>query len=349
VLEQLWLGFIGLRWYEWKTIIVDSKPEVVARRREDEYNPETGQMLVTDENGNMKLFYKDEDGNLRVKEKDQDGNILDRNPNPSEYFNEVRTYKEQANLEGARLREVIDIKEALKDFKRAENNKTEYLDSSRSEEYKVILNGISDSGNQSSNIDLNKPLFGIGKYYLEDKSIGGEKRFLFAKEGANFINSASQSNPGWHKYTQEATAETLARALKTWEKKSPDTLFYINDLSWRTKEKGGRQGLNHHPNGTEIDMKFLSKKEPSLPSGKFNSPQNNYDRQMTIEFINDMQKSLPKGYKLFVKFGDDSMEKALKKNKFIDFHYDDTGKHDDHLHFQVMKISDTDRMIREIK
>lgn len=56
-------------------------------------------MLVTDENGNMKLFYKDENGTLRVKEKDFDGYILDRNPNPTEYFNEVRIYNEQANLE----------------------------------------------------------------------------------------------------------------------------------------------------------------------------------------------------------------------------------------------------------
>jgi hypothetical protein len=44
-------------------------PEAVARRREDEYDPETGQMLVTDVNGNMKLFYKDEDGNLASKRK----------------------------------------------------------------------------------------------------------------------------------------------------------------------------------------------------------------------------------------------------------------------------------------
>jgi hypothetical protein len=56
----------------------------------------------------MKLFYKDENGNLRVKEKDFDGNILDRNPNPTEYFNEVRIYNESANSEGVKLREVID-------------------------------------------------------------------------------------------------------------------------------------------------------------------------------------------------------------------------------------------------
>jgi hypothetical protein len=57
----------------------------------------------------MKLFYKDENGNLRVKEKDFDGNVLYRNPNPTEYFNEVRIYNEQANLEGTRFREVNDL------------------------------------------------------------------------------------------------------------------------------------------------------------------------------------------------------------------------------------------------
>lgn len=144
-------------------------------------------------------------------------------------------------------------------------------------------------------------------------------------------------------------SRNFSKSIKDLEKKSPDTLFHINDFSCRTKENGGRQGLNHHANGTEIDMKFLSKNEPSLPSGKFNSPQNNYNRQMTIEFINDMQKSLSKGYKLYVKFGDKTLKNALTKNKFIDLSYNKSGKHDDHLHLQVMKIPDTESIIREVR
>jgi hypothetical protein len=117
-------------------------------------------------------------------------------------------------------------------------------------------------------------------------------------------------------------------------------------LSCRTKENGGRQGLDHHGNGTEIDMKFLSKNEPSLPSGQFNSPQNNYNRQMTIEFINDMQKSLPKGYKLKVLFGDRQLIHSFETNNLIKYIVDGTGKYDDHLHFEIIETFNIEKDFR---
>jgi hypothetical protein len=238
--------------------------------------------------------------------------------------------------------------ELLKQIRR-DKNQTSYLNKTRENEFKEINNGISDNGDQTFNINIEKPMFGINKYYLEDKSIKGNKRFLFAREGGNFINSASQSNPGWHKYTNEATAETLARTLKSWEKKSPATLFLLNDMSWRTFEEGGRQGLNHHGNGTEIDMKFLTKNPPSLPSDsqrKYNSPNSNYDPQMTIEFINDMQKSLPKGYKLKILFGDKQLKHSFEQNNLIKYIVDGSGIHDDHLHFEIIKTFNIEKDFR---
>ncbi|NCN08233.1 MAG: hypothetical protein GW938_00150 [Leptospira sp.] len=154
---------------------------LAGRRREDEYDPQTGQMLVTDENGNMKLFYKDEDGNLRVKEKDQDGNILDRMPNPKEFINEVRSY--QGYSQGVTIINVNDTKTERQSSINIDSTPTRILD--KNPQSSLIISSYNEKIVKSlQDIEKNRSIL-IQKETSRESILSSDEGFLLKQNESN--------------------------------------------------------------------------------------------------------------------------------------------------------------------